>query len=142
MSDIEIIAKIRNAVNASPDLRNKKDLIERFLKGVTAGSDVGESWTEYIKQQKVEELQKIIEEEKLRPLETKNFVEMAFRNGFVSISGTAFAQILPAMSRFAKDNKREEVRQRVYEKLCAYHEKFKDLCNSSDEDEEEVMGFC
>ncbi|MBO6252756.1 MAG: hypothetical protein J6O49_03770, partial [Bacteroidaceae bacterium] len=137
MSDMEIIAKIRNAVSASPDLRNKKDLIEQFLKGVTAGSNVGDSWAEYIKQQKEVELKKIIEEEKLRPLETKNFMEMAFRNGFVSISGTAFAQILPAMSRFAKDNKREEVRQRVYEKLCAYLEKFKDLSNPADENEED-----
>ena len=64
-------------------------------------------------------------------------MDMAFRNGFVSISGTAFAQILPAMSRFAKDNKREEVRQRVYEKLCAYLEKFKDLSSPSDEGEED-----
>ena len=125
LSDMEVIAKIRNAVNASPDLHNKKDLIEQFLKGITAGTNVGDSWTESIKQQKEEELNKMIEEEKLRPLETKTFMEMAFRNGFVSISGTAFAQILPAMSRFTKDNKREEVRQRVYEKLCAYLEKFK-----------------
>ena len=107
------------------------------MKVVTAGSNVGDSWAEYIKQQKEEELKKIIEEEKLRPLETKNFMDMAFRNGFVSISGTAFAQILPAMSRFAKGNKREEVRQRVYEKLCAYLEKFKDLSNPSDESEED-----
>lgn len=48
LSDMEVIAKIRNAVNASPDLRNKKDLIEQFLKGITAGSNVGDSWTEYI----------------------------------------------------------------------------------------------
>ncbi len=54
-------------------------------------------------------------------------MEAAFRNGYVSIAGTAFAQLLPAMSRFAKDNKRGETRQRVYEKLCAYLEKFKGL---------------
>ena len=136
MSDMEVIAKIRNAVNASPDLRNKKDLIEQFLKGVTAGSDVGDAWAEYIKQQKDEELQKIIEEEHLKTIETRNFMGMAFRNGFVSISGTAFAQMLPAVSRFSKDSKREEMRQRVYEKLCAYLEKYKDLSNPSDEDEE------
>ena len=137
MSDMEIIAKIRNAVSASPDLRNKKELIEKFIEGITPGGEVGGDWEEYIKQQKAAALQQIIEEEKLRPLETKNFMEMAFRNGFVSISGTAFAQILPAMSRFAKDNKREEVRQRVYEKLCAYLEKFKDLSSPSDEVEED-----
>ena len=131
MQDMEIIAKIRNAVNASPDLRNKKDLIERFIEGITPGNEVDGNWEEFIKQQKAEALQQIIEEEKLKPIETRNFMEIAFRNGFVSISGTSFAQILPAMSRFAKDNKREEMRQRVYEKLCAYLEMFKGLGNDT-----------
>jgi type I restriction enzyme R subunit len=58
---------------------------------------------------------------------------MAFRNGFISISGIAFAQILPAVSRFSKDNKREEIRQRVFEKLSAYLDKFKDLSNPEEE---------
>ena len=58
---------------------------------------------------------------------------MAFRNGFVSMSGVAFAQILPAVSRFSKDSKREEMRQRVFEKLCAYLEKYKDMSNHADE---------
>ena len=139
MNDMEVIAKIRNFVSASPDLRNKKDLIEQFIKGITAGSDVGESWGEYIKQQKEEELNKIIEEEKLKPIETRNFMAMAFRNGFVSMSGVAFAQILPAVSRFSKDSKREEMRQRVFEKLCAYLEKFKDMSNNIDEDFDESV---
>ena len=137
MQDMEIIAKIRNAVNASPDLRNKKDLIERFIEGITPGSEVDGNWEEFIKQQKAEALQQIIEEEKLKPIETRNFMEIAFRNGFVSMSGTSFAQILPAISRFAKDNKREEMRQRVYEKLCAYLEKFKGLGNDADTEEED-----
>ena len=127
LQDMEIVVKIRNFVNASPDLRNKKDLIEQFINNITAGSDVGESWTEFIRQQKKEELQRIIEEEKLKPIETRNFMALAFRNGFISISGIAFAQILPAVSRFSKDNKREEMRQRVFEKLSAYLEKYKDM---------------
>ena len=136
MNDAEVIVKIRNFVNASPDLRNKKELIEQFINGITAGSDVGESWAEYIKQQKETELQKIIEEEKLKPIETRNFMAMAFRNGFVSMSGTSFAQILPAVSRFSKDSKREEMRQRVFEKLCAFLEEFKDMGNNEEEDAE------
>ena len=134
LNDMEIVVKIRNFVNASPDLRNKKDLIEQFINNITAGCDVGASWGEYIKQQKEQELNKIIEEERLKPIETRNFMAMAFRNGFVSMSGVAFAQILPAVSRFSKDSKREEMRQRVFEKLTAYLEKFKDM---SSEDEEE-----
>ena len=134
LCDMEIIATIRNFVNASPDLRNKKDLIEMFINSMTPGGDAGTSWSAYIKQQKEEELNKIIEEEKLKPIETRNFMAMAFRNGFISISGIAFAQILPAVSRFSKDNKREEMRQRVFDKLSAYLDKFKDLSNPKEED--------
>ena len=134
MNDMTVIAKIRDFVDASPNLRNKRELIEQFIKGITSGSDVGESWADYIKQQKEEELNKIIEEEKLKPIETRNFMAMAFRNGFVSMSGTSFAQILPAVALFTNNSKRrEEMRQRVFEKLCAYLEKFKDMSNHADE---------
>ncbi len=139
MNDMTVIAKIRDFVDASPNLRNKRELIEQFIKGITTGSDVGESWADYIKQQKEEELNKIIEEEKLKPIETRNFMAIAFRNGFVSMSGTSFAQILPAISRFSKDSKREEMRQRVFEKLCAYLEKYKDMSHHADEDFDESV---
>lgn len=139
MNDMTVIAKIRDFVDASPNLRNKRELIEQFIKGITSGSDVGESWADFIKQQKEEELNKIIEEEKLKPIETRNFMAMAFRNGFVSMSGVAFAQILPAVSRFSKDSKREEMRQRVFEKLYAYLEKYKDMSNHADEDFDESV---
>lgn len=136
----ELIVKIRNSIDASPDLRNKKELIERFIENMTAGSNVGDAWAEYIDEQKTQELQKIIEEEQLKPQETKNFMDIAFRNGYVSITGTAFYQILPAMSRFAKDGAREKKRQTVYDKLSAYLTKFKDLSNDNlDNEDEDTM---
>ena len=127
LKDAEIIVKINNAIGASPDLRNKKELIERFIDSITPESDVNDAWSEYIRQRKEEELQRIIVEERLKAPETRSFMEMSFRNGFISISGTAFSQILPAVSRFAKNSNREEIRQRVYERLSAYLEKFKDV---------------
>lgn len=137
MTDGETMVKIQNAINASPGLRDKKELIDRFIDGMTPDSDVDGEWPEYIRRQKEEELQKVIDEEHLKPTETRNFMEMAFRNGYISIAGTAFSQILPAVSRFAKDNKREEMRQRVYEKLCAYLEKYKGMDSGSALEEEE-----
>ena len=137
MMDKEIVVKIKNAINASPDLRGKKELIEKFIDGITPESEVDDAWAEYIRQQKEEELQKIITEEKLKPIETHNFMDMAFRNGFITTSGTAFAQILPATSRFAKNNNREAMRQRVYEKLCAYLDKYKDLGNNAAAEQED-----
>ncbi len=131
MMDKEIVVKIKNAIDASPDLRNKKELIEKFIDNMTAGGDVDDAWAEYIEEQKTQELQNIIDEERLKPLETKNFLDIAFRNGFISMSGTAFSQILPAMSRFAKDGAREKKRLAVFEKLTAYLAKFKDLSNEN-----------
>ncbi|MCQ2202354.1 MAG: HsdR family type I site-specific deoxyribonuclease [Bacteroidales bacterium] len=137
--DQELVAKIKKSIDASPDLRNKKELIERFIENMTVGSEVDEAWVEYIEEQKAQELQKIIDEENLKPLETRNFMDIAFRSGFISMSGTAFSQILPAMSRFAKDGVREKKRQVVYEKLSAYLAKFKDLGTDNLDNDEDTM---
>lgn len=134
MQDKEIVAKINSAIGSSPELRNKKTLIEQFIAHLTAGNEVEDAWPKYIAEQKALELQQIIDEEGLKPIETKNFMERAFRQGFISMTGTAFAQILPAMSRFAKNSVREKKRRDVFEKLSAYLEKYKDI-NVPDEEE-------
>lgn len=138
MADREVLVKVRNAVNSSPDLRNKKTLIERFLDEITGGADVEDEWARFVAEQKAADLQAIIDEERLKPEETRNFMDVAFRNGYLSMSGTAFSQILPAMSRFAKDGAREKKRQDVYEKLKEYLNKYKDLCPNEDKDEEPI----
>lgn len=129
MLDAEIAIKLRKAINASPDLRNKRDLILQFIEKMAGGDNVEESWTEHVKEQSEAELQQIIDEEHLKPRETKNFLDMAFRNGYISMIGLAFTQILPPMSRFGRNNKTEETRQRVFGKLNAYFEKYKDIIN-------------
>lgn len=141
LEDKEIVAKIRNGIDASPDLRNKKELIERFIDNMTPGSNVNGDWTDYIEEQKELELQSIIEEENLRPAEARSFVETALHNGYLSMSGTAFSQILPPMSRFSKGGDRERKRQSVYEKLNAYLSKFKDLVREDEENEEDDFSW-
>ncbi len=137
LMDKEIVVKIKNAINASPDLRNKKDLIENFIASITAGSDVDEAWSKYVREQKEAELNKIIEEEHLKTIETHNFMEIAFRKGYISMSGTAFSQILPAMLRFGQKGIREKKRQDVYAKLSAYLEKYKGLGDDESDAEDD-----
>lgn len=137
MGNAEIVAKITKAAKASPDLHGKIELIENFIKNITADSDVKESWAEYIQKQKETELQAIIAEEKLKPIETHNFMDMAFRNGFITDSGIAFKQILPNTFRFAKDAKYGEMRQRVFEKLLAFFNKYKDIDRDESSDKED-----
>ena len=120
--DKTIIVKALKAVDASPELRSKKDLIETFIAGANHIENVQGEWKTYIDQKKDEELQKIIEDEKLKPEETRKFVDEAFRTGEIKTTGTDITGILPSMSPF--DKKRREKKQTVIEKLKAFFERF------------------
>ena len=118
----EIIANVLRAMGSSPELRSKRDLIEQFISDTKEMEDVQEEWRKYIAQKKSEELQKIIDEEKLKAEETFKFMEEAFRSGEVKITGTDITAILPPMSPFSK--KRKEKKDIVIERLKAYFERF------------------
>ena len=78
--DKEIIVKIKKQIDASPDMRDKRDLIEKFIEQMTPekGKDVGSEWEQYIEQEKKKRLDAIITEEKLKPAETEAFMKRAF----------------------------------------------------------------
>lgn len=55
-------------------------------------------------QKREAELNSIIDEEKLRPDETKEFIDNAFRDGAIAMSGTVITRILPPVSKFAPND--------------------------------------
>lgn len=126
--NVEVIADIRRAVNASANLRNKRELIENFLASLNPSADsVTAEWLAFIEQQKKEQLEAIITEERLNPDKTLDFIKLCFREGEVKETGTEITDILPPMSMFSKDNKRKETKNRVVEKLKAFFARFYDL---------------
>ena len=122
--DKEIRAAIGRAINSSPSLRNKKDLIEQFVDSVSAQAKVDAEWAAYIAAKKVEELDRIISDENLNADETKAFVDNAFRDGAIPTTGTAVMKILPPVSRFTKDNGHAVKKQTVLHKLNSFFERF------------------
>lgn len=122
--DKEIRAEISRAVDASPSLRNKKDLIEDFVDSISATGEIDEEWRAYVAAKKAEELNRIIEEEGLQPEETRKFVETAFRDGAIQATGTAITKVLPPVSRFAAGGGHGEMKQRVLTKLGEFFERF------------------
>ena len=58
--DIEVRAAISRAVDASPSLRNKKDLIEAFVDSLSVSGEVDEQWRVFIDARRAEELERII----------------------------------------------------------------------------------
>jgi type I restriction enzyme, R subunit len=122
--DKEIRAEITRAIDASPSLRNKKDLIEAFVDRVSATGAIDEEWTTFVAARRAAELDKIIDDEGLRADETREFVERAFRDGAIQITGTAITRVLPPASRFSADGGHGETKQRVLTKLGEFFERF------------------
>ena len=79
--DKSILGTIDRAIDSSIQLRSKKDLIHGFISTVNAATDVDRDWQSYVQQQKQQELEQIIAEEKLKPAEAQRFVANAFRDG-------------------------------------------------------------
>ena len=122
----EIRLSITKAIDSSIELRNKKDLIENFIDSLTPDdSDVDVVWREFVQRQKESELENIIIDERLKPEETRRFVEASFRDGAIRENGTEVAAILPPMSRFSKD--RATKKETVLSRLKAFFERFRDI---------------
>ncbi len=121
--DKEVLITIRKAIEASPELRSKKDLIEAFINGINDVDDVMIEWHDYVVQMRESELLIIIEEEKLKEDETRKFLENAFREGEVRTVGTDIDKLMPPVSRFGGGD-RANKKKNVITRLKAYFDKF------------------
>jgi type I restriction enzyme R subunit len=122
--DKEIRATIERAINASPSLRNKKDLIEQFVDSVNTKAKVDAQWQNFVAAKKTDELEQIIREESLNAEATREFVGNAFRDGSIPTTGTAITKILPPVSRFAQNNGHAAKKQTVLDRLSAFFERY------------------
>lgn len=120
----ELRAEITRAVDSSPSLRNKRDLIEDFVDRVSGSGDVDDEWQRYVAERRESELTKIVEDENLRPGETRAFVDASFREGSLRINGTGITKALPPISRFSAEGGHGEKKQRVLTKLGEFFDRF------------------
>lgn len=129
-SQIDLEALIRKAVDSSPDLRNKKDLIDIFIHQFNPGNDVNDDWSNFVNQRKRDEFDQIIKEEHLKEKEAKEFIAKSFRNDFLQELGTEFSSILPPMNPFDKAANRQGKKEAVLERLKAFFEKYHDIADA------------
>ena len=121
--DKEVLVTINRAVDASPELRSKKALIENFISEINEVDDVMTEWHEYVNEKREEELVQIIKDEKLKEPETRKFIKNAFRDGEIRTIGTDIDKLMPPVSRFGGGN-RSVKKQGIIDKLKAFFEKF------------------
>ena len=127
--DKEILVAIDKAIRSSLQLRSKKELIEDFIETINASSDVNGDWQKFVQEQKEVDIQELIQEEKLKPEETKKLMENAFRDGVLKTTGTDVDKILPPVSRFGGGGSRDKKKQTVINKLRSFFEKYFGLIN-------------
>ena len=121
--DKEILITIQKAVDASPELRSKKELIDTFIAGINDVDDVLTEWRSFIAEEKEKQLAQIIQEEKLNEEATRKFIADSLRNGEVKTTGTDIDKLMPPTSRFGGGN-RAAKKQTIIEKLKAFFERF------------------
>lgn len=125
--DKEVRAQITRAVDASPTLRNKKDLIEDFVDRISPSGKIDDEWESFVQARLKAELDAIIRSENLRPAETRSFIDTAFRDGAIQTAGTAITTVLPPVSRFSANGAHGEKKQRVLTKLGYFFDRFAGL---------------
>jgi len=123
--DKEIPADITRAISSNPELKPKKELIERFITSLNAESDVMTDWVKFKAEQKEKELTQLIADEKLKEEPARALVEKIFRIGECEPSDATIAEILPPISRF-KAGLLAETKMRVVEKLKEFFVRYFD----------------
>ena len=121
--DKEILIDIKKAINSSIELRSKKELIEGFIDRVNSSKNVTDDFKKFVREEKEKDLEKVIEEEKLKPEETKKFIDNSLRDGTLKTTGTDIDKLLPPVSRFGGGN-RAEKKLGVIEKLKVFFDKY------------------
>ena len=121
--DKEILIDIKKAIDSSIELRSKKELIEGFIDRVNSSKNVTDDFKKFVREEKEKDLEKVIEEEKLKPEETKKFIDNSLRDGVLKTTGTDIDKLLPPVSRFGGGN-RAEKKLGVIEKLKVFFNKY------------------
>ena len=121
--DKSILTTIDKAINSSLALRSKKELIERFIEQVNTSTKVDDHWRQFLQERKEADMAAIIDDEKLKPDETRHFLDNAFRDGMLKTTGTAIDKIMPPVSRFYSGG-RAVKKQGIIDKLLGFFEKY------------------
>ncbi len=122
--DKEILVAIDKAIKSSLQLRSKKELIENFIATINISTNVNTDWQRFVREQRETDIQTLITEEKLKPEETRKFVENAFRDGILKTPGTDVDRLMPPVSRFGGGRSRDKKKQTVIERLKGFFEKY------------------
>lgn len=135
----QILQEIEKWVDSSLRLRGKGDLIKEFaryfvnldnnLDSKANDEDfIDIEFKAFVKKKKKDELVKIVENEGLNAIKTREFMQKSFKNGEISDLGVDFREILPKSSLFAPNIAQRD--KKVFALLKGFYEKYRDISGS------------
>ncbi len=126
--DKVISGDIIRAINSNPELKPKKELIERFVDQIDDTEDTHMAWIKFRDAEKVKEFDQMVAEERLKMPDTQELVDKMFRVGTCDVSDAELSNIMPPMGRFGAGSMdaRLAKKQQLYDRLMAYFMKFYD----------------
>ena len=127
--DAEIRARISKAIDSSPDLRDKKELIEKFIDQLTPNSEVDAAWRGYVNREKIKQFEAIVTEESLKRDQAVEFIENAYERGYVPEGGMELDSMMPPINPFDPSADRQGKIQRVIERLKEFFNRFAGITN-------------
>ena len=128
--DKDLLITINKAVESSPELRSKKELINNFITTINQEDDVVDTWKSYVNEQMTKDLNQIVKEERLKPKETEKFIHNSFEDGLIKETGTGIDSLMPPMSRFGGGNNRTKKKHVVIDKLKGFFNKYSGIAPS------------
>ena len=99
-------------------------IYEKFIYSNKTITNVNTDWQHFVREKRETDIQTLITEEKLKPEETRKFVENAFRDGILKTTGTDVDRLMPPVSRFGGGGSRDKKKRTVIEKLKGFFEKY------------------
>ncbi len=118
--DIEIRAEISRAVDSSPSLRNKKELIEAFVDSLTIDATVEDEWETFVAVKRAHDLDQIINDENLGQYDPRLRRQRLPVTARSRPPGLAVTRILPPVSRFSETNEHATKKQIVLDRLSEF----------------------
>ncbi len=109
------------------ELRRLAELIEKFIDRLTPDSKVDDEWKRYVEREKREQFERIVEDEGLKREEAAEFIEDAFRRGYVPEYGMELDGIMPPLNPFDRAANREGKMRQVVERLKGFFNRFFDI---------------
>jgi type I restriction enzyme R subunit len=136
----ELVDEVRRVIRASLGHRAKESLVVDFinqtdLEQLADKTSVIEAFFTFARAELKREAQELIEAEKLNAEAAQRYIATSLKHEFASDTGTELNAVLPKMSPLNPQYLR--IKQRVFQKIATFVEKFKGVGGMSDDVQQE-----